>query len=96
VRTRNDRDGVEEGRPPHSIAVDESLVRNLSDVRVAIELLRDHLEGLSERIRDLEGQDKTDNFYIQDLMATVNQNETLASSLRKKLDDIFTCVMGKI
>jgi uncharacterized coiled-coil protein SlyX len=89
-------DGLEEDRSPRSIAVDESLVGHLSDVRVAIELLRDHLEGLSERIRDLEGQDKTDNFYIQDLMATVNQNETLASSVRKKLDDIFTCIMGKV
>jgi hypothetical protein len=46
--------------------------------------------------KDLEAQDKLGNFEIQDLMSTYNEAQTLASSVRKKLDDTASAVIGKI
>jgi phage shock protein A len=64
-----------------------------SAARGGLDAIREKFE---EKTKNLEGQDKLGNFAIQDLMSTYNQAETLASSVRKKLDDTAEAVIGKI
>ncbi len=79
-----------------AIPVDAGLTRELSDGRVQVELHREQLAKLSERLRDLEGQDKMDNFQLQALMSDFNQAEAMASNVQKKLNDTIRCIIGKI
>lgn len=53
-------------------------------------------QQFQDAIRDLESQEKLDNFTIQDLMSTHNQMQTLASSVQKKSDDTESAVIGKV
>lgn len=57
----------------------------------------DRLTGIyDDGLEDLAAQDDLGNFEIQDLMSSFNQAETLASSLRKKLDDASSAVVAKV
>jgi hypothetical protein len=96
MRARTDPDNPEGDRPALFVAVDENLARELSDVRVAIELHREQLERLSALVREFEGDDKLSNFAIQQLMSDYNAAETLASSVQKKLNDTIACIIGKL
>ena len=51
---------------------------------------------LESAMKDLEAQDKMGNFEIQNLMSTLNQAETLSSSVRKKLDETANQLMSKL
>lgn len=58
------------------------------------------VEGLKRRfedgLSDLDNENKLSNFEVQDLMARYNQAESIASSLRKKLDDTENGQIQKI
>ena len=58
-----------------------------------IDTLRGRLE---DRVSDLEAKDKIGNFELQDLMATLNQNHTLASTTLKELTNIRTDTIRRI
>lgn len=51
---------------------------------------------LQDAIKDLEADDKIGNFEIQDLLSRSNQAETLKSSVRKKVDDTASAVIGNV
>ncbi len=58
-----------------------------------IDRIKDSFNGA---VKDLEGKDKLGNFEINDLMSNYNQAETLASSVRQKLDKTQSDVIAKI
>ena len=75
---------------------DDTIKRNLSGARRAVEQLRKSLDALSTTLKELESQDKLVNFEIQNLMSEFNKVETLASSVLKKRDDTANAVINKI
>jgi len=58
--------------------------------------LDDTKAAFSDVLKALEGDDKLGSFEINDLMSNYNQAETLASSVRKKLDDTLAAQISKI
>lgn len=81
---------------PKSTKMNDTIKRNLSGARRSVEQLRKSLDKLSEKIKDLESNEKLGNFEIQDLMSRYNQAETLASNVLKKRDDTASSIIGKI
>lgn len=67
-----------------------------SEKLAADKLLADIKKKFKDLVKDLESQDKLGNFEIQDLMSNFNQAETLASSVKKKLDDTINAIISKI
>ena len=53
-------------------------------------------KNLQKAAKELQSQDKSGNFEIQQLMSAYNQAETLASSVLKKRDDTANAIIGKI
>jgi hypothetical protein len=53
-------------------------------------------KSLESALKELEAQDRMDNFEIQRLMSSFNQAEALASSVQKKLDDTISAQQQKI
>ncbi len=96
MRTRNPPDHPDEGAAGWSLTVDEGLAAELSDIRVQVELLRDHLAMFSGHLREAEGQDKLGNVEINALLSDYNQAETLSSSVQKKVSDVVACIISKI
>lgn len=81
---------------PKSVKMNAATKRNLSGARHTVAQLRKSLDKLSERLKDVESQERLDNFAIQDLMSRFNQAETLASSVSKKRDQIASSIFGNI
>jgi hypothetical protein len=69
----------------------ETASRRLNDAALA--MLRARFE---EAARESESADRLGNFEIQDLLATANENQTLASSVLRKLNDTASDVTRRI
>ena len=53
-------------------------------------------ERMNDKTKDMESEDKTGNFEIQDLMQKSNQSQTLTSDLLKKKDDTSQGTIGNV
>jgi hypothetical protein len=75
---------------------------NTKFARASRELATDELNNVSggrghfARAKSLESQDKLGNFEIQTMMSSLNQAETLASSVLKKMSDTTSGIINKI
>lgn len=81
---------------PASTRADDKIKGHLATARRNVDRLRKVLDELSEKLKELEAEDRLGNFEIQDLMSRFNQAETLASSVTKKRDDTANAVISKI
>jgi hypothetical protein len=79
-----------------TVPMDDNIRRLLRETRSSVLRLGEYAQAFEQRLKLLEAQDKLDNFEIQDLMSEYNEAETLASSVRKKLDDTAAAIIGKI
>jgi Skp family chaperone for outer membrane proteins len=68
----------------------EKLTKKTED---AMARLKKQLEAA---MKDLESQDRMDNFEIQRLMSTYNQAETQSSDVRKKMEETKNAVISKL
>lgn len=65
----------------------------------AVASLEKHLAELKRKLRaagGLDGEDKLDDFEIQELMSAYNQAEQLATNVLKKRDDTQNSLIGKV
>lgn len=87
---------VDASRRIKTISMDRTIRTHLIQTRQSLSRLEQFAKNFSEKIKELEEQDKLGNFEIQDLMSQYSKANSLVSSILKKKDDVTNAIISKI
>jgi hypothetical protein len=79
-----------------SVSIDRGLREHLAQTRKALDQLERVQKAFDDAVKDLEAQDKLRGFNIQTIISEFNQMDTLASNVRRKVNETISCVIHKI
>ncbi len=84
------------GRFTRPVTISADLRHELANTRKLLRAVVRYAKAFDARLAALDGEDKLDNFAINQLMSDYNQAESLASSIAKKRDCVASSIIGKI